>query len=245
MDADAGLVLVLVPGGRCELGQRPDESPPAKSSLPLHAVELDPFLISRYELTSAQARRLGGFPSELSVPQDGRLPFTIDWERGRALLLRHGMDLPTEAQWERAARAGTEGETPLAGYANVFDRSGAALLHDRMPIQNVVPAEFDDGWSGPAPVGSFRPNAFGLHDVLGNVSEGCLDSFVQRGYSTLVPRIGDGLRATVVSAQMRSLRGGSFNDGCNVCQAWIRYGEAPGKLSYSTGLRPARSLRGG
>jgi serine/threonine protein kinase/formylglycine-generating enzyme required for sulfatase activity len=245
MQADSGMVLVLVPGGRWRMGQRKGEGAPVSSALPLNTVELDPFLISRYELTAAQAQRLGGFPVEMSLPQDGRLPFTIDWERGRALLLRHGYDLPTEARWECAARAGLEDVPPLEGRANLFDRSAQAELPDSRQLHDVVPVEFDDGWPGLAPVGSFLPNAFGLHDTLGNASEWCLDSHVQRAYSTLVPRIGDGLRATVVSAQLRALRGGSFQDGAVGGQVFMRSGEAPGKLNYATGLRPARSIPGG
>ena len=82
------------------------------------------------------------------------------------------------------------------------------------------------------------PNSNGLKDLLGNVSEWCLDRFVWRGYSTLVPRAGDGLRKTVVSAQLRSLRGGSYNNTTRVCTPWMRMGESPWKLSYCSGVRP-------
>ena len=245
----SGIVLVLVPGGRYQVGQRPREQPHADASqplagaaLPLHSVELDPFFISRYELTVAQAQRLGGIPSDAIVPQDTRLPLGIDWPRGRALLVRHGLELPTEAQWECATRAGSEDDLPLEGHANVHDLSHARAIESEGSLPDEPPAPFDDGFPSLAPVGSLAPNGFGLHDTLGNVSEWCLDNYVRRGYSTLVPRAGDGLRKTVVSAQLRSLRGGSYNNQPPVCTPWARMGESPGKLTYCSGLRPVRSI---
>ncbi len=242
MDEPAGIVLVLVPGGKFLIGERGFEHPTTSASLPLHTVELDPFFISRYEMTVAQAERLGGLPSEMHRPEDGRLPLGIDWPRARELLERHDLQLPTEAQWECAARAGSEESQPLEGHANVHDLSHLRALERQGTPAEDDPAPFDDGFPGPAPVGSFAPNAYGLHDTLGNVSEWCLDNYVRRGYSTLVPRAGDGLRKTVVSAQLRALRGGSYVNRPLICSLWLRIGEAPTKLSYTSGVRAVRSI---
>jgi len=131
---------------------------------------------------------------------------------------------------------------PLEGSANVFDLARIAALRDEQAHQDGTVADFDDGFPGLAPIGSLRSNAFGLQDVLGNVSEWCLDHYVTRGYSTLSPRTGDGLRATVVSAQLRSVRGGNCSEGPNVCQLACRTHEVPSKMPYATGVRPVRSL---
>jgi formylglycine-generating enzyme required for sulfatase activity len=86
--------------------------------------------------------------------------------------------LPTAAEWDRAARAGTTtayftGDSPasLEGYANVADRSLLRTLGD--PEYASRGFAFDDGEPFTSPVGEFKPNAWGLYDMLGNVFQWC------------------------------------------------------------------------
>lgn len=93
--------------------------------------------------------------------QAGRLP--CDWE----------YSLPTESEWEHAARAGTTGDqyfadAELEHHANFADRT---LLHTGQDVYLYADASRDDGFADLAPVGNYQPNPWGLHDVYGNVWE--------------------------------------------------------------------------
>ena len=191
----------------------------------MHEVELDPFLISKYELTHAQILRLGGKESP-NTTEDPREPWTTDWTHARDLLLRLGLDLPTEAQWEYSARAGADPPSTLEGLANLRDSSWLRLARSAGVDPSGEEAPFDDGFARAAPVGSFRPNPFGLYDVIGNVSEWCRDGITSRGYSTLPSRPGDGLKDTLMETR-RAHRGGSWVVGRphatpDVSAAWPR-----------------------
>jgi len=260
--ADA-VVLVLLPGGTFRMGAEPptdgrplgdpnvdEQAAPAEG--PVHDVTLAPFFIGKYEVTQAQWRRLAGRNS--SWLQRKRFPVlvkggphpveNVNWRQIIREIRVADLALPTEAQWEYAARAGT-GDTfvlgssreALRGFANLLDESAKA---GRMGGVGVLPwPGFDDGFAVHAPIGSFRPNGFGLHDVLGNVEE--IVSGLYANYR--VPhRPGDGAWRYSVS-DFRVARGGSWGDppeGLHVARRSGLTEETNGNLS---GFRVARSLR--
>jgi sulfatase modifying factor 1 len=140
--------------------------------------------------------------------------------------------LPTEAEWEYACRAGTTntfftGDDPasLRGYANVPDLSLRRKLGEP-PDASTFP--FDDGYPFTAPVGSFKPNPWGLYDMIGNVFQWCADE---------IPGPPPG--STVSPEAKRILRGGCYNLNIELCRCAARgYGTSWSRYSY-TGIRVA------
>ncbi|MCB9880997.1 MAG: SUMF1/EgtB/PvdO family nonheme iron enzyme [Planctomycetes bacterium] len=218
---------------------------------PVHRVQLDAFLLAKHETTQAQwIRIMNDNPSQTRIgntvtgdpPVTGLHPVGgLSWDDGRAFLDRCGFVYPTSAQWEYAARAGTStvfytGDDPasLDGHANIADTTWARQANRRDSVYHV----FDDGWTTHSPIGTFLPNAFGLHDVHGNVMEYCFDK--QHRYSFHVLP-GDGLRPIGGSAG-RVARGGSHR------QSWLRARSAdfvvqrPNLTIADCGLRPARKI---
>jgi formylglycine-generating enzyme required for sulfatase activity len=108
-----------------------------------------------------------------------------------------------------------------------------------MPEWDEHPAPFDDGWIVHAPVGALRANAFGLHDVHGNVREWCLDRFAE--YRSATPQPGDGRREPP-TVGLRVTRGGSFAYGPAVARAAMRGVQAEDFSKGDLGLRAVRAL---
>jgi len=258
-----GVVLVLLPGGRFPTGAQrstpdgPHYDPRAsEGETPVHAVPLDPFFLSKYELTQAQwLRTRGTNPSDV---RPGRQDHTTGVGRGTTLLhpvetvswtesvettRRLGLCLPSEAQWEAAARAGTG--TPwytgpeiesLSGHVNAADLS---LADSGLAAGEVAVLDWlDDGWVLHAPVGSYLPNPWGLHDVLGNVSEWVSDD--HSPYSN-PPRAGDGKRTMLIPTD-RVTRGGGCMDAPTLLRVSARMNRHGDPVDSTIGLRPARAL---
>ena len=148
-----------------------------------------------------------GFPGDTPDPRDPVV--LITWNDAEAFCVwlsgETGLEcrLPTEAEWEYAARAGTstsywfgDDETKLARFANVADRS----LKNAMPAIRRS-AAWSDGHAWVAPVASYPANPFGLHDMHGNVWEWCQDTHHDDAYFA-----GDATNpiATPVSAESRA-----------------------------------------
>ena len=151
--------------------------------------------------------------------------------------------LPTEAEWEYAARAGavgsfTWGADPglACAYANVYD-SSADSVHDF----GWQAADCDDGYPTLAPVGMYTPNAFGLYDVAGNVWEWVEDCYVEP-YTAELPTDGSALEVPPGQCERRGVRGGSWITRPDRQRLTFR-GRDPEDIHYTFfGLRVARSL---
>ncbi len=259
MTEDSGIVFVLVPAGAFVMGAQADDASapnydPAATAQekPCRSVELDAFFVAKHELTIAQWRRLseGGEPSAYKPGSKPGRTHTItpthpvesvSWQDCTELLRRHGLALPTEAQWEYACRAGTT--TPwssgteassLRGHANLAD-----LASQRAGSQWPIEPGFDDGFVVHAPVGTFRPNAWGLFDMHGNVWEWCEDG---SGSYESARRAGDGLRLDA-KPESRVSRGGSFAFPAGDARAAYRFFDVAGTSDANLGLRAARRLR--
>jgi formylglycine-generating enzyme required for sulfatase activity len=142
------------------------------------------------------------------------------------------IDLPTEAQWEYACRAGTTTVFPWGdnpddgkGWVNGADQS---LKKVRGGLFN-----WDDGYVLTSPVGTFKPNAFGLYDMIGNACQWCQDLKEADTAST-----GPG------TSDLRMVRGGSWYRGPERCNSAMRSGRSPDFRSSETGFRVVVSAEG-
>jgi formylglycine-generating enzyme required for sulfatase activity len=144
--------------------------------------------------------------------------------------------LPSEAQWEYACRAGTttrfgfgDEEEDLWKYANVADKEFRAVTGKDWGIKG------SDGYAFTAPVGKFRPNAWGLHDMHGNVWQWCADFY---GPYDKVEDKKDPLQSEKqTDNNLRVLRGGSWGSIPQFCRAAGRFWGAPEYRYYDIGFR--------
>ncbi|MFP4056735.1 MAG: FlgO family outer membrane protein [Candidatus Brocadiia bacterium] len=237
-----GIRLVLVPAGEFTMGSSLGaREAAARYGRPAHLYERErpartvrltrPFYMGQCEVTNAQFRRTfpthhSGSAHGLSLDGDRQPAVNVSFEQAVAFCERHGMRLPTEGEWEYACRAGGEGlfwwgDAPEdgAGRCNVHDRTS----RDR-GVAPWTPFPFRDGHAVAAPVGTFAPNPFGLHDMHGNVWEWCQDRFDPGFYARRPSPDADPLCRTASERLGPVLRGGSWREGPErvraACRDW-------------------------
>jgi formylglycine-generating enzyme required for sulfatase activity len=236
--------LVQLKGECFDMGS-PETQPERYANETPHRVCLDSYWISQHEVTNAQYRRFkpdhnsGSFRGA-TLNDDQQPVVEVSWEEAMdyaewlSQLTGKPYRLPTEAEWEYAARARTEtvrfwgNESKTAcTYANVADKA-AQRYWNAHPIHDC-----DDNYSVAAPVGVFEANPFALYDMLGNVSEWTCSTY-QHEYGKQDNRCAS--QAALEQAR-RAVRGGSWDDPPRLVRSTDRNGKEPATRDNDLGFR--------
>lgn len=242
-DDSTGMQFVFIQGGCFDMGDSIGEGDP--NERPVHQVCLSDFYIGAFEVTNAQfqkfmAQHQSGTSEEKNLGGPNQPVVNVSWEDATSfaqwLSSQSGESyrLPTEAEWEFAARAGSGqsrfwGNNPdeACNYANVADMTAKKMRPQWTTFF------CDDNHFVSADVGSFKPNEFGLYDVLGNAWEWCLDVYNSEAYSKL-PQDNPVYQG---SGEYRVMRGGGWSNGPLGIRSSHRVGLSPNFGHHALGFR--------
>ena len=247
---DDGAEMVLIPAGEFLMGGADDEA--YNSEQPVHPVYVDAFYMDKYLVTNAQYKvfvdanpqwRKDLIPDAyhdgfyLSYWNGGSYPDAKDnhpvtwvsWYTAMAYARWAGKRLPTEAEWEKAARGGLVGMKYPWG--NTID-------------ENL--ANYEENIGNTTPVDRYMPNGYGLYDMSGNVDEWCFDAYDATFYASSPPRnpvaggqVGNDF--TRIKSN-RVLRGGSWFFVARHLRVAFRNGLPPTCTNVFSGFRCARAV---
>jgi formylglycine-generating enzyme required for sulfatase activity len=225
----AGPSMALIPAGAFEMG-----STAAADEQPVHPVTIrEPFAISVYEVSQAEfaeyCQRSGRSCPRQPWSGDDYPVVNVSWDDARAyvswlsIVTHQRYALPTEAQWEYAARAGRTGLFPSGDTLSPTD------AHYSMLTKQTVGARRSQ---------KFNANAFRLMHTVGNVREWVEDAWTQ----TFASAPNDGSAATPAQSALRVARGGSYTDGAARLRLSLREGLPATTRDATTGFRVIREL---
>jgi len=215
--------MAEIPGGAYQMGGTKEQhSEVGSTDLPVHRVAISPYFIGKTEVTRRLWKAVMGEDSGDWLADD--LPIEwVSWDQCQVFL--HRLDsitgqpfrLPTEAEWEYAARGGNGKQTHFAG-SNDYDAVGWLYLNSQNRTHSVAQK---------------APNAFGLYDMTGNVAEWCADWYGPYGPDTQIDPKGpqDGVR--------RVVRGSSWDTSTLNARLSAREGRDPSYSFYDCGFRLA------
>ncbi len=249
-DCDACPEMVVIPPGRFQMGSPEDERGRSSDEGPVHEVTIDrPFAIGRFEVTLAewdvcfQARACRVLPDDRRGGGNNRPVTNVSWQDAQqyvswlSTLTGKQYRLPSESEWEYAARAGTGtprywAERGIAcAFANVYDISGQRVHQFEWPHFTCIDAN-----ATTAPVGDYLPNNFGLYDMLGNVWEWVQDCW-NDGYSNAPA---DGTAQLNGDCRRRVVRGGSWKNIAWATRSAFRGWQGVNDQVDANGFRVAR-----
>lgn len=253
-DGGLGPELVVVAAGAFQMGDQHGNG--EAQERPVHDVQIEKsFALGRTEVSFEEYDRFARATGR-SLPDDegigrGKLPvLNVSWNDALAysawLSAQTGKNyrLPSEAEWEYAARAGSKtirswGNKPdkACQFANVGDRTlKRRMAQQAVPVSNEHPC--DDGYAGPAPVGTYKASSFGLNDMFGNVYEWTADC----GKTSYAGAPIDGEPWVVKGCGTRISRGGSWESGPEHVRSAARVALEPDYRDARLGFRVARDL---
>ncbi|HVZ19128.1 MAG TPA: SUMF1/EgtB/PvdO family nonheme iron enzyme [Terriglobales bacterium] len=263
-------VFVRIPAGCFAMGSPPEERGHGPDEEPVHEVCLDGFDLSKFAVTQSEWRRvmvgIMGFPSN-PEPSHRKFPNnpdhldqkndllpvdSVSWDDIQTFIRlmnvfgQNRYRLPSESEWEYAARAGTtspwywgDREQYICVFENVADQSFKKARPGSTRVVASLIADCDDGYSEAAPVGfSQRPNPWGLYDMLGNVAQWVEDCFVPNYASAL----DSGKPLEIRKCDDRVIRGGSWYDPPVSARAASRAHERPAWRAPYYGFRVVKII---
>ena len=268
-----GAEMVLIPAGEYQMGS--DDSDANDDEKPVHTVYVDAFYMDTYEVTNAQFKVFVDANPQWRKDQildayhngdylkywngdsypsgSGNDPVVyVTWYAAMAYAQWAGKRLPTEAEWEKAARGGLDGK--------IYPWGNSAPDGTQCNFADVTLANFNidwiiwtddtvnDGHAWTAPVGSYPANGYGLHNMAGNVYEWCLDEWNAAFYRRSPhrnPVAGGWVGTNFAQPQtdtLRVLRGGSWLDRAQFMRVAPRKSAPPSFTFPSFGFRCARDV---
>lgn len=220
-----GMEFVRIPSGSFKMGSPQTEKDRRDDESPQHDVKIDyDFYMSKYEVTQAQWKKvMGNNPSKFN---GDKLPVErVSWNEAKEFIQKlndkndgYEYRLPTEAEWEYAARAG---KTTAFAFGEILSTNQA---------------NFGSGAEGKTKdVGSYKPNEFKVYDMHGNVREWVEDIYNEQGYQRLP--VDGSANTNIGNSDLRILRGGSYFDNDKNCRSAFREKDKPSAAYSNYGFR--------
>ena len=217
VNAADGQTYMWIPPGRFSMGCSAGDAECQPDELPVHAVRIRRgYWLARTEVTNTQYEKRMK-PTQRAAGAGGNHPVvSLDWSEAKAYCAAIGGRLPTEAEWEYAARAGSP--------ERYYDTLSEVAWYER------------NSGDHSHPVGQKEPNAFGLHDMLGNVYEWVLDRYYNQYDDS-----GEEVVEPLAPNASATARGGAWHSEGKDVRVSNRFGAPPDYADANVGFRCALS----